>query len=182
MRKLNIEELNRLSTNEFKDVPKTPLVIILDNIRSQNNIGSVFRTCDAFLVKKLFLCGITATPPHKEIHKTALGATESVDWEYSDDTLKVVKKLKNEGYIVLAVEQTDQSIFLQDYDVRDDKFFALVFGHEMRGVEQAVIDECHGAVEIPQYGTKHSLNVAVSAGILIWHFFRKLNTSKDLAI
>lgn len=175
MRKLNVDELNRLSTDEFKDAPKTPLVIILDNIRSQNNIGSIFRTCDAFLIRKLYLCGITATPPHKEIHKTALGATDSVHWDYCDDTLKVVKKLKNEGYVVLAAEQTDKSIFLQDYFVQDDKAYALVFGHEMRGVDQTVIDECNGAVEIPQFGTKHSLNVAVSAGILIWHFLRKLN-------
>ena len=175
MRKLNVDELNRLSTDEFKDAPKTPLVIILDNIRSQNNIGSIFRTCDAFLIRKLYLCGITATPPHKEIHKTALGATDSVHWDYCDDTLKVVKKLKNEGYVVLAAEQTDKSIFLQDYCIQDDKAYALVFGHEMRGVDQTVIDECNGAVEIPQFGTKHSLNVAVSAGILIWHFLRKLN-------
>jgi 23S rRNA (guanosine2251-2'-O)-methyltransferase len=174
MRKLSVEELNRLTTEEFKSAVKTPLVIVLDNIRSQNNIGSVFRTCDAFLVERLYLCGITAVPPHKEIHKTALGATESVDWEYSDGTLLVVKNLKKAGYIVLAAEQADRSILLDDYVVDAGKKYAIVLGHEMRGVEQAVIDECNACIEIPQYGTKHSLNVAVSAGILIWHFFRKL--------
>jgi len=174
MRKLNVEELNRLTTAEFKNTVKTPLVVILDNLRSQNNVGSIFRTCDAFLTEKLYLCGITAVPPHKEINKTALGATESVDWEYCGDTLTVVRNLKHEGYIVLAAEQTDRSVLLQDFTVKNGNKYAIVLGHEMRGVDQAVINECDGCVEIPQFGTKHSLNVAVSGGILIWHFYRKI--------
>ena len=174
MRKLKVEELNRLTTLEFKAARKVSLVIVLDNLRSQNNIGSVFRTCDAFLVKKLYLCGITATPPHKEIHKTTLGATESVEWEYSESTIKVVRDLKERGYIVLAAEQTDKSIYLQDYPVDNRNKYAIVLGHEMHGVDQKVIDECMACIEIPQHGTKHSLNVAVSGGILIWHFFRRL--------
>jgi len=169
-----MEELNRLTTTGFKSAKKTPLVIILDNVRSQNNIGSIFRTCDAFLVEKVYLCGITATPPHKEIYKTALGATESVDWEYSESTLAVIRGLREQGYIVLAAEQADKSIYLQEYPIEESKKYALVLGHEMHGVDQGVIDECESCVEIPQYGTKHSLNVAVSGGILIWHFFARL--------
>lgn len=174
MRKLANEELNRLSTDAFKEAEKIPLVIILDNIRSLNNIGSVFRTCDAFLIKKIYLCGITATPPHKDIQKTALGATESVDWEYFPDTLQAVKLLKEQNYQVLAVEQADKSTSLDSFEINKNMRIALVFGHEVRGVDQAVIDSCDDCIEIPQYGTKHSLNISVSAGIVIWDIFLKM--------
>lgn len=175
MRKLSIAELNRLSIEDFKNIEKTALSVILDNVRSLNNIGSVFRTCDAFLVEKLYLCGITACPPHKDIHKTALGATESVEWEYYDDTLKILTKLKREGYIIYSAEQTDKSYLLQDITLDIKKKYAIVFGHEVKGVDQAVINMCDACIEIPQYGTKHSLNVSVSAGIVIWEMFRQLN-------
>lgn len=174
MRKLKIEELNRLTPPEYHNSEKTSLVIVLDNIRSQNNIGSIFRTCDAFRVQKIYLCGITAIPPHKEIHKTALGATETVRWEYLSETIDAISRLKEEGFKILAAEQTDNSIFLQDYRIVPEGKYAIILGHEFRGVEQKVIDECNGSIEIPQFGTKHSLNVAVSAGILIWHFYREM--------
>ena len=174
MRKLSIEELNRLTTEEFKNAPKTPVYVILDNVRSMNNIGSIFRTCDAFRIEKIFLCGITAVPPHKDIHKTALGSTDSVEWEYVDDTLKIVKRLQKEGIKVWSVEQTDQSRMLQDITIDKDSRVALVFGHEVRGVDQAVLDASEASIEIPQYGTKHSFNVSVSAGIVLWEVFRKI--------
>ena len=174
MRKLKVEELNRLSKEDFKCAEKIPLVIILDNVRSQNNIGSFFRTCDAFLVNKIYLCGITSVPPNKEIHKTALGATETVNWEYYKNTIDIVKILKQQGYIILAAEQTDQSVFIKDYSVSINMKYAIIFGHEMKGVDQDVINECNSSIEIPQFGTKHSLNVAVSAGIIIWYFFETL--------
>jgi tRNA G18 (ribose-2'-O)-methylase SpoU len=180
MRKLAIEELNRLSIDEYKNTEKTALSVILDNVRSLNNIGSVFRTCDAFLVEKLYLCGITACPPHKDIHKTALGATESVAWEYFDDTLRILSKLKSEGYIIFSAEQTDKSFFLQDVKLDKKNKYAIVFGHEVKGVDQVVIDMCDACIEIPQHGTKHSLNVSVSAGIVIWEMFRQLNKKGDL--
>ena len=176
MRKLNIEELNRISTEEFKKVPKTPVIVILDNVRSLNNVGSVFRTCDAFLIRKIYLCGITATPPHKEINKTALGATESVDWEYIDDTLKVIRQLKKENYRIISAEQTDMSTDLKDLNIDAGEKIALVLGHEIRGVDQAVIDLSDECVEIPQYGTKHSLNISVSAGIILWEIVKKINS------
>ncbi len=173
-RKYLNEELNRLSVDEFKMTNKIPLVVVLDNIRSKNNIGSVFRTSDAFLVKKLYLCGITASPPNAEIHKTALGATDSIDWEYQEDTLAVVEKLKSEGYAVYAIEQTENSLKLnQALDIVNEKI-AVVLGHEVRGVQQKVVEECTGAIEIEQYGTKHSLNISVCAGIVIWEFAKRM--------
>lgn len=175
MRKLRIEELNRLTTEEFRKLEKTRLVIILDNLRSQNNIGSIFRTCDAFLIEKLYLCGITAIPPHRDIHKTALGSTESVSWEYAEETITVVRKLKSLGYVLLAAEQTEKSSMLQDFNAISGKKYAVVFGHEFRGVDQSVIDECDKCIEIPQFGTKHSLNVSVSAGIIIWHLYNSMH-------
>jgi tRNA G18 (ribose-2'-O)-methylase SpoU len=174
MRKLSMDELNRLSNEEFRQRDKPEVVVILDNIRSQNNVGSVFRTCDAFLVKKIYLCGITSTPPHREIHKTALGATESVEWEYFADTLDALEQLKASGYKVFAAEQADKKILLQNFTVEKTGKIALVFGHEVRGVDQAVMDKCDGCIEIPQFGTKHSLNIAVAAGIVIWEVYRKM--------
>lgn len=174
MRKLSIDELNRISIEEFKNSEKIPLVVVLDNIRSLHNIGSVFRTCDAFRVKKIFLCGITATPPHKDIHKTALGATESVDWSYHNKSLEVVKKLKSEGYTILSVEQTEKSTGLEELILNREKKYVVVLGHEVRGVDQEIINISEASIEIPQYGTKHSLNVSVSAGIVIWEFFKKI--------
>jgi tRNA G18 (ribose-2'-O)-methylase SpoU len=174
MRKLENSELNRKSINDFKDATKTPLIIILDDIRSLNNIGSVFRTSDAFLVEKIFLCGITATPPNKEIHKTALGATETVSWEYFENVLEVIEKLKSEGVKVYAIEQVESAIFLQDFEIENDQKYALVFGNEVFGVAQKAVEICNGTIEIPQLGTKHSLNIAVSAGIVIWDFFKKM--------
>ncbi|MFO7657891.1 MAG: RNA methyltransferase [Bacteroidales bacterium] len=173
MRKLKNEELNRLRVDEFRSVSKHQLVIVLDNVRSLNNIGSVFRTADAFLIEGICLCGITATPPNKEIHKTALGATESVDWTYFENTLDAVKSLKEKGFKIVAVEQTTKSIMLQDFIPQPNTKYALVFGHEIRGVEQEVINFCHMSIEIPQYGTKHSFNIAVSAGIVLWDFINK---------
>ena len=178
MRKLANVELNRLSIDDYKKTEKISLSVILDNIRSLNNIGSIFRTCDAFLVEKLYLCGITACPPHKDIHKTALGATESVAWEYYDNTLKVLSILKSEDYIILSAEQTDNSLFLQDIKLDKKNKYAIIFGHEVRGVDQAVIEKCDGCIEIPQHGTKHSLNVSVSAGIVIWEMFKQINNQK----
>ncbi len=174
MRKLENSELNRMSVDDFKDASKTPLIIILDDIRSLNNIGSVFRTSDAFLIEKIFLCGITATPPNKEIHKTALGATETVTWEYYENVLEVIEKLKSEGVKVFAIEQVESAIFLQDFEIEKNKKYALVFGNEVFGVSQKAVEICNGTIEIPQLGTKHSLNIAVSAGIVIWDFFKKM--------
>lgn len=174
MRKLKINELNRLSEEEFKKVEKSPLVVVLDNIRSCNNIGSVFRTSDALLIEKIYLCGITATPPNKEIHKTALDAEKSVDWEYLEKTEDAIKKLQQEGFKVFAVEQVENSISLTDFQPSDNEKLALVFGNEVKGVQQKVVNLCNGAIEIPQYGTKHSFNVSVSAGIVLWDVFQKL--------
>ena len=172
MRKLKNSELNRLSIEEFKIASKLPLVIVLDNIRSLNNIGSVFRTADAFLIEKIFLCGISAQPPHREIHKTALGATDSVEWEYVEESLNCVQNLQKKGYTCIAVEQAENSIPLTSYEQPSKEKIALVFGNEVRGVQQAVVDICNQCIEIPQLGTKHSLNISVSAGILIWNFFK----------
>lgn len=171
MKKLLNEELNRKSIEEFKQARKYPVSVVLDNVRSLNNIGSIFRTCDAFLTEGLFLCGITAIPPHREISKTALGATESVQWQYVEHTLEAVRSLKEQGYVVFAVEQTVESIPLNKLVIEQGRKYALVFGHEINGVAQQVVDICDGAIEIPQYGTKHSLNIAVSAGITLWQFF-----------
>ncbi|MFK8300792.1 RNA methyltransferase [Capnocytophaga canimorsus] len=174
MRKLANSELQRLEIADFKKATKTPLIVILDNVRSLNNIGSVFRTCDAFLIEKIYLCGITATPPNKEIHKTALGATESVDWQYVADTLVLVKQLQEENVTVIAIEQAENAVMLHNFEVESDKKYAIVFGNEVKGVEQEVVSACQGVIEIPQYGTKHSLNVSVSAGIVIWDLWQKI--------
>lgn len=174
MRKLNITELNRISAEEFKKAEKTPLVVVLDNVRSLNNIGSVFRTSDAFLVEKICLCGITATPPSQEIHKTALGAEDSVEWVYEKSVLECVNKLKSDGYFVYSVEQVAGSTKLQDLMLETGRKYAVVLGNEVKGVQQDVVDASDGCLELPQFGTKHSLNVSVTAGIVIWDFFRKL--------
>jgi 23S rRNA (guanosine2251-2'-O)-methyltransferase len=178
MRKLNMEELNRLTVGEFKSVDKSPLVIVLDNVRSLNNVGSAFRTSDAFLVEKIYLCGITGTPPHKEIQKTALGATESVEWEYVPSTLEAVQKLKQEGYTVCVLEQVDKSIKLHEFRPNSGLRYALVFGNEVFGVEEEVIRESDHVIEIPQLGTKHSLNISVTMGISLWDFVVKMDLLK----
>lgn len=167
-KKLSMDELNRINVEGFKQSIKFPVVVVLDNIRSMNNIGSVFRTCDAFRIEKICLCGITATPPHQDIEKTALGATRSVEWNYYSSTIDAVKELKETNYSVFAVEQTEGSIFLDTFDINNYPKLALIFGNEVMGVEQEVIDMCDECIEIPQFGTKHSLNIAVSAGIVLW--------------
>lgn len=174
MRKLKITELNRISTEEFKEADKIPLVVVLDDVRSLHNIGSVFRTSDAFRVECIYLCGITAIPPHPEIHKTALGAENSVNWIYDNNTIEAVEKLKKQNYIVYSVEQVEGSILLNDLQLDNTKKYAVVLGNEVKGVKQEVVDSCYGCIEIPQYGTKHSLNVSVTAGIVIWDLFNKL--------
>ncbi len=173
-RKLKLEELNRISIEEFHKSKKIPLVVVLDNIRSQNNIGSVFRTSDAFRVDEIFLCGITATPPNNEIHKTALGAEDSVKWSYYEDTLTAVNDLKAKNYIVYSIEQAENSQYLNTLVLDKTKKYAVILGHEVHGVQQNVINLSDGCIEIPQYGTKHSLNVSVSAGIIVWDFFKQL--------
>jgi 23S rRNA (guanosine2251-2'-O)-methyltransferase len=173
MRKLNNEELSRLSVDDFKKAEKMPFVVVLDNVRSCNNVGSVFRTSDALLVQKIFLCGITATPPDKEIHKTALGAENSIDWEYYSTTQEAVFSLKNSGYTVIAIEQVEGSIALNDYNPESGEKLALIFGNEVKGVQQEVVNLCDKTIEIPQFGTKHSFNIAVSAGIVLWELFNK---------
>ncbi len=175
MRKLENSELDRKSIEDFKKSDKTPLILVLDDIRSLHNIGSVFRTADAFLIEKIILCGITATPPNKEIHKTALGATETVAWEHHENVLEVIQNLKNENVLTLAIEQVESAIFLQDFKVEKNQKYALVFGNEVYGVAQEAVAICDGCIEIPQLGTKHSLNIAVSAGIVVWDLFQKLN-------
>ncbi len=174
MRKLLNSELERKTMEQFRASRKSPFVIVLDNVRSQSNIGSVFRTADAFLVEAVYLCGITAQPPHREIQKTALGATESVDWKYYSSTVDAVEKLKGSGYILLAVEQTEGAVELQDLIIEEGGKYALIFGHEINGVAQEVVDMCDKCVEIPQFGTKHSFNIAVSAGIVLWEVSRKM--------
>lgn len=174
-RKLKLEELNRLSVEEFRTAEKIPLTVVLDNVRSQHNIGSVFRTGDAFRVEEILLCGITATPPNAEIHKTALGAEDSVQWHYLDETLTAVRQLQDSGYTVYAVEQAEKSLSLETMELQRDKKYAVILGHEVHGVQQPVVDACDGCIEIPQFGTKHSLNVSVAAGIVIWDFFRQLS-------
>lgn len=174
MRKLRNNELNRLSVDEYKIIDKTPLVVILDNIRSCNNIGSVFRTSDALLIEKIYLCGITATPPNVEIHKTALDAEKSVEWEYFEKTEDAVFQLQNKGYKVFAIEQVENSILLPGFSPAKGEKVAVVFGNEVKGVQQKVVNICNGSIEIPQFGTKHSLNVSVSAGIVLWDLFQKL--------
>ena len=178
IRKLDTEEIIRISTEEFKQAKKIPLVIVLDNVRSMHNIGSVFRTSDAYLVEKVVLCGITAQPPHAEIHKSALGAEFSVDWEYYADTNEAVEALKREGYEVWAIELAENLVMLDQFSTLNSQLstqkIAVVMGNEVKGVQQSVIDKCKGCIELPQFGTKHSLNVSVTAGIVIWELFKKL--------
>ena len=174
MRKLANNELNRLSIPAFKQADKIPVVVVLDNVRSLNNIGSVFRTADAFLVERIFLCGITATPPHKDIHKTALGATDSVDWEYYPETDTAIEALRKENYHIVAVEQTEKSISLERFRVKRSVKYAFIFGHEIRGVSQDIVDLSDASLDIPQFGTKHSLNISVCTGMVIWEVFRQL--------
>ena len=174
MRKLKNNELNRLNLEEFKNSQKTPLVIVLDNVRSAHNVGSVFRTSDAFLVEKICLCGITPTPPHKEIRKTALGASESVTWQHCTNSIDCIQDLKEGGYHIISIEQADKAVMLHDFNPKKNMKYALVFGNEVKGVEQAIVSESDIVIEIPQYGTKHSLNISVSSGVVIWDFFQKL--------
>lgn len=171
MRKITNEELQRPSIEEFAAMEKMPVVVVLDNVRSMQNVGAFFRTGDAFALEKLYLCGITATPPAKEIHKTALGAELTVVWEYSPRTIDVVERLKGEGYTVLAIEQVEGAVMLNDFRAEEGKRYALVFGNEAFGVDQLVVDSCDGSIEIPQVGTKHSINVSVSGGVVLWNFF-----------
>jgi len=178
-KKLSMEELNRMDIKEFKQSSKFPVVVVLDNVRSMNNIGSVFRTCDAFRIDEIYLCGITAQPPHKDIEKTALGATQSVNWTYFDTTQEAVNKLISDDYAVFSIEQVEQSIMLNEFNPCGYQKLALVFGNEVMGVEQQVVNSCHGCIEIPQFGTKHSLNISVSAGIILWHV---INLYKNLKL
>ena len=177
MRKLKNSELDRLSIEDFKTIEKTPLIVILDNVRSLNNIGSVFRSSDAFRIAHIYLCGITATPPHKDIQKTALGSTESVSWSYAENTLSIVQDLKQKKVTVLAVEQTENAVLLQNFVPQKKTSYAVVFGHEVKGVSQEVVNQSDGVLEIPQFGTKHSLNIAVSCGVVLWDLFSKINQS-----
>jgi len=174
MRKLRLKELGRLSVEAFKKQEKTPLVVVLDNVRSALNVGSVFRTADAFALEKIFLCGITAKPPHREILKTAIGATESMQWEYHPSTLEVVNHLKKEGFEILSVEQAEHSTPLQNFKFHRDSKVALVFGNEVNGVSEVVMEVVDACLEVPQFGTKHSLNIAVCVGIVVWELFKKL--------
>ncbi len=175
MQKTPNEALERLDVAGFKAAHKTPLIIVLDNIRSLNNIGSVFRTADAFLVSKIYLCGITAQPPHKDINKTALGATDTVNWEYRESTLELVKELQSQSIEVWSVEQAEGATFLDQMTLAPQKTYALIFGNEVKGVQQTVVNASDGVVEIPQFGTKHSLNISVSAGVVVWDFWKKLS-------
>lgn len=179
MRKLSVTELGRIDVDQFRKSSKLPLTIILDDVRSLYNVGSVFRTSDAFRIERIILCGITATPDNSlvEIHKTALGAEESLEWIYSNDCVSVVKELNDKGYVTIAVEQVEGSQKLNDFKVESGCSYALVLGNEVKGVNQEVVDNCRLSLEIPQYGTKHSLNVSVTAGLVIWEFFKQL---KDL--
>lgn len=175
MKKLILDELNRKNIDEFKQAKKTPITVVLDDIRSLHNIGSFFRTGDAFLIEKIYLCGITATPPNKEIHKTALGATETVEWEYVKDVMDVVNRLKSEHIKVISIEQVEGSVMLHNFEVEENQSYALIFGNEVKGVNQNVINASDTVIEIPQLGTKHSLNVSVSGGIVIWDIFQKMH-------
>lgn len=173
MKKLKLEELGRISVEEFKETKKIPVIVILDDVRSAYNVGSVFRTADAFLIQKIYLCGITGTPPNKEIRKTALGADESVEWEYVKDISPLIGELKSENYKIISIEQTEGSISLPEFKIDPDEKYVLIFGNEVEGVNQKVVDLSDYCIEIPQEGTKHSLNVSVCAGIVMWEFFRK---------
>ncbi|MFV0344750.1 MAG: RNA methyltransferase [Bacteroidales bacterium] len=177
MKKLSNDELNRHSIEEFKKLDKIPLVVVLDNVRSSQNIGSVFRTSDAFLVEEILLCGICATPPNNDIRKSALGAENSVDWRYFKDTRDAVGELKAKGYTVAAIEQVETSVSLNELDLAKKEKIAVIFGHEVKGVSQEIVGLCDIAIEVPQFGTKHSLNISVCAGIVIWELFSKLGTT-----
>jgi 23S rRNA (guanosine2251-2'-O)-methyltransferase len=174
MRKLKNEELGRISVDEFKEATKTPIIIVLDNVRSLNNVGSVFRTADAFLIEAVYLCGITGTPPNKEIQKTALGATDSIAWKYFKNTLEAVEELKKDDFLVYAIEQAESAIMLNNFMPSRKQKIAIIFGNEVKGVEQEVIDASTDVIEIPQVGTKHSLNIAVSVGIVMWDLYMKI--------
>ncbi len=173
MKKITNEELNRLNIEQFKKAKKFPLIIVLDNIRSLNNIGSVFRTADGFRIEAVYLCGISACPPHRDIRKTALGATESVNWKYFSSTMDAVEILKTDAYTIISIEQVENAIMLNDFQPEKNKKYALVFGNEVKGVEEVTVNHSHLCIEIPQYGTKHSFNVSVGVGIVLWHFFVK---------
>jgi 23S rRNA (guanosine2251-2'-O)-methyltransferase len=176
MRKLSMDELNRKSVDEFKRSEKIPVIVVMDNIRSMHNVGSVFRTADAFLLEAIYLCGYTAQPPHRDINKTALGATETVSWKHFETTVEAVKALQQNGYKVYAIEQVESSISLENFNIRADEKTAVVFGNEVEGVQQEVIALCEGCIEIPQLGMKHSLNISVAAGIVLWEIVRnKIN-------
>ena len=177
MKKLKNSELNRISIEEFKNSSKTPIKVLLDNIRSAHNVGSIFRSCDAFLIDEIILCGITAKPPNKEIRKTALGSTDSVKWSYFENIQDAILKLKKEKYQIISVEQADKSTELENFNIQSKKKYAIIFGNEINGVNQQVIDMSDDVVEIPQFGTKHSFNVSVSVGIVIWDFFTKIKTN-----
>jgi len=175
MRKLRTSELNRLTVEEFKKSSKIPVTVVLDNIRSLNNVGSVFRTSDALKVEKIVLCGITATPPNKEIHKTALGAEDAVEWSYAEKTEEAIAELKAKGYVICSLEQVENSTSLMDFEPDATKRYVIVLGNEVKGVQQQIVNMSDVCIEIPQFGTKHSFNVSVSAGIVLWEVFRKLN-------
>jgi 23S rRNA (guanosine2251-2'-O)-methyltransferase len=175
MRKLKLDELNRVSVDEFKAQQKLPVAVVLDNVRSMHNVGSIFRTSDGFAVEQVCLCGITSQPPHREIEKTALGATQSVNWTYFASTLQAVDHLRNEGYLIVAVEQAENSVMLNTFKPEPDQKYALIFGNEVNGVSDEVMIGIDTCLEIPQFGTKHSFNIVVSAGIVLWDFFAKLN-------
>ena len=174
MRKLKNNELNRLNLEEFKKSKKTPFVIVLDNVRSAHNVGSIFRISDAFLIEKIYMCGVTSKPPHKDIRKTALGASESVEWEHHNNSTDCIQQLKKKGYQIISIEQAEQAVMLNDFMPKKGIKYALIFGNEVKGVEQSVVSASDIVIEIPQYGTKHSLNISVSSGIVIWDFFQKL--------
>ena len=174
MRKLKLQELNRVDAATFKEQEKTPIVLVLDNIRSGLNVGSAFRTADGFGLEKIYLCGITATPPHREILKTAIGATQSVEWEYHETTLEAVLSLKKQGYLLVAVEQVDERTWLQDFVVKNNQKYALIFGNEVNGVSDEILEHLDACIEVPQVGTKHSFNISVCVGIVVWDFFKKM--------
>lgn len=174
MRKLKLDELNRASVSEFKEQDKLPIVVVLDNVRSMHNVGSIFRTCDGFAVEQVCLCGITSQPPHREIEKTALGATQSINWVYYADPVRAVEQLRNDGYTIIAIEQAENSIMLNDFEADKGKKYALIFGNEVNGVSEEVMQKIDACIEIPQFGTKHSFNIVVSAGIVLWDFYCKL--------
>jgi 23S rRNA (guanosine2251-2'-O)-methyltransferase len=174
LRKLKLDELNRASVTEFKTQEKLPVVVVLDNVRSMHNVGSIFRTCDGFAVEKIYLCGITSQPPHREIEKTALGATQSISWIYYTDPVEAVEQLRKIGYQIIAVEQAEHSIMLNEFEAKHNEKYALIFGNEVNGVSEEVMNIIDACIEIPQFGTKHSFNIVVSAGIVLWDFFSKM--------